>query len=160
MSEVFDPNAFMAQNVDGPMATEIRSVPEGEYTAMIDSFEADKAFTQINWNDRNTGEARSAVQFACPFVIQDEAVKSELGREKLVVYAKMFLDMDNGTLSTAPDKNVLLGQIREAVGQNNAGWSFGMLAGAGPVKVRVKHRADKNDPSKKYAEVNRVAPIR
>jgi hypothetical protein len=159
---MFDPNNFMSQNVDAPMATEMRLVPEGEYQAMIDSFEAEKAFNEIKWNDRNTGEERSAVQFSLPFSILDEALKAELERDRIIVYAKMFLDFDdNGALSAAPDKNVTLGRIRAAVGQNGAGpWNFSMLQGQGPVMIRVTHRADKNNPERKYVEVSRVAPVR
>jgi hypothetical protein len=160
-SQTFDPDTFMQQTVDEPMATEFRICPQGEYQAMIDDFDS-KAFTHVEWQDKQTGEQKSAPQFSCPFVIQDEKVKAELGREKLVVPAKMFLDINAaGGLDFGPDRNVRLGQIREATGQNVKGpWSIMNLRGAGPVMVKVTHRQDKRNPERKFAEVTRVVAIR
>jgi hypothetical protein len=157
----FDPSTFMQQNVDAPMAETFRQVPENEYPAIIDDFEAEKAFSEVNWQDKKTGEPKSAVQWSIPFVIQDGALASELDREKIVVYAKGFLDLDdNGGISTAPDRNVRLGQIRAAVGQQSGAWNFGMLKGAGPVMIRVTHRSNPKNPEQKFVEVSRVSPIR
>jgi len=34
-----------------------------------------------------------------------------------------------------------------------------MMKGKGPVMIKVTQRSDKNDPTQKYAEVNRVSKI-
>ena len=54
-------------------------------------------------------------------------------------------------------KNVALGRLREALGQNTPGkpWSFGMLVGQ-VAKVAVKHRI--TDAGDTFAEVKRVLP--
>lgn len=161
--QVFDPTQFMAQNVDAAFATDFQICPETEAQAMIDDFD-EKAFNLVKWNDKDSGEPRSATQFSCPFVIQSEEVKATMHRDKVVVPAKMFLDTDaNGQLSSAPDRNVMLGRIRAAVNQNTPGWNFSHLKGAGPVMVKVTHRSYKDKSSgemRKTAEVTRVAPIR
>ena len=54
------------------------------------------------------------------------------------------------------NKNVKLGRLREALGQNKNGqaWSFGMLKGAGPIKVSIE--PDKKNPED-YSRVVKVA---
>lgn len=154
----FDPETFMSQTVDAPLATEFEVCPEGEYQAMIDDFDS-KAFGTATWQAKDGSGEKSSPTFKCPFVIQDESVKASLGRDKVVVMADMFLDVKDGQLDTSKGKNVLLGQIRNAVGQNQAGaWSPSQLRGAGPLMVRVKHRKDKNDVTR--AEIRQVAPIK
>lgn len=156
----FDPDTFMQQTVDKENATSYRLVPEGTYKAMVDDFDS-KAFRTLKWQDKDTGEDREAVLVGVPFNILDDAIKAQLGREKLIADMSMFLDFDaTGALSVDPDKNVKLGQLKESLGQNKPGWNFSMLRGAGPVMVSVKHEVDKKDKEKKYARVVKVMPIR
>jgi len=154
----FDAGTFMNQTIDAQLDTQIKQCPEGEFRAMIDDFD-EKAFrtftSQKNGNDYTV--------FSPPFVIQDQAVQADLGRDKVVVFHKgMFIDVGvDGGLDFSKGKNVDLGKLREAVNQNVAGqpWSFNHLKGAGPVMVRVVHEADANDAEKKYARVTRVTRI-
>lgn len=153
----FDPDVFMQQTVDAPMSTVSIQCPEGEYPAMIDDFDA-KAFRTF---DRKDNEGTTTV-FSPPFIIQDETVKQMLERDKVVVYHKgMFVDIGpDGGLDTGKGKNVDIGRLREAVGQNAAGaWGFAQLRGAGPVMVKVIHQPDKDDPEKKYARVSKVTRL-
>lgn len=157
----FDPNAFMQQTVDSANATTYRLIPERTFKAMVANFEAEKIFREIKWNDKTTGEEKSAIMVNIPFEILDDALKAELDRQTLMADMSIFLDFDaTGGLSTAPDKNVRLGQLKDALGQNKPGWNFAMLRGAGPVMVQIKHEPDKNDPERKYARVAKVMPIR
>lgn len=158
---MFDPDKFMAAVVDEPMETQLRPAPEGEFRAILGEVNA-KSFNEITWTDRETGQPRSAVQLVVPCLIQDEALRAELKRENVTVMWKGFIDFNSdGTLAVGPDKNVRLGQLRAAVGQNTSGpWSFAQLSGAGPLMVKVTHRSDKNDPEKKYPEVSRVSALR
>lgn len=154
----FDPSSFMEQSIDAQLDTIVKQCPEGEYRAIIDDFDAEKAFR--TFTSQKNGQDYTV--FSPPFVIQDDAVASELGRDKIVVFHKgMFIDTDSsGGLDTSSGKNVDLGKLRDAVGQNKPGaWNFGMLKGAGPVMVRVIHESDKDDPEKKYARVSRVTKI-
>jgi hypothetical protein len=153
----FDPDTFMQQNVDAQLDTIIQQCPEGEYKAMIDDFTNDAFRTFQSKND-----GRDFTVFAPPFVIQDPNVGAQLGRDKVTVFHKgMFLDLDAaGGLDTGKGKNVDLGRLREAVGQNKAGpWNFNMLKGAGPVIVKVVHEADQRDKEKKYARVTKVVKL-
>lgn len=164
MANTFDPDAFMQTHVDAPMADTYVLCPEGDHKAMIDDFDSG-AFEQIDFEYKRgerKGEPGSMTKFTCPFVIQDPAVAQKMGVEKVVVRKQLIIDLDeNGGLATGVNKNVGLGEIRAAVGQNNAGWSFPNLRGAGPVIVRVKHRAfNKDEPDRKVAEVVRVSALR
>src|SRR5580765_1760999 len=84
---MFDPEAFMSQTIDAPLETEFLTVPAGEYTATIDDFTSE-AFEQINFEYKKgprAGTPGTMTKFSLPFVIQDEQVKQDLGRDKLVV---------------------------------------------------------------------------
>lgn len=155
----FDPNSFMAQTVDGELDTQVQLVPEGEYPAMIESIEAEKDFRHgIVGEGKKTAGATWA-NFSPRFVLQAPEVAAELGREKVVVaHEGIFLDLDStGNLDFSKGKNVNLGQLRDAVGQNKPGpWSFSNLSGAGPVMVKVSHLDGKNG---KFARVTRVAKV-
>lgn len=162
----FDPDLFMQQQVDQPLETEFRLCPEGEYQAMIGDFTSE-AFEQIDFQYKrgpNAGQPGTMTKFSCPFVISDSRLAAELGRDTATVMRQIILDIaPDGGLDFGPNKNVPLGQIRNAVGQNNPGpWQISQLRGAGPVMVRVVHRSGKrNDGSDwKNAEVDRVVPIR
>lgn len=163
----FDPDAFLQSTIDAPLETEMRLIPEGEYQAMIDDFTRD-SFEVFNFTYKKgnrAGTPGTMTKFNCPFVLNNEAVRAELGREKLLCTAQLSLDFVPGTyqLDFGPDKNIRLGQIRAAVGQNQPGqWSVQNLKGAGPLMVQVKHIAYKrNDGTEgKRVEVVRVAPIR
>lgn len=157
----FDPSTFMNQTVDAPMDTVFQQCPEGEYRAMIDDFDGN-AFDSFQGKEGTKSEGKTFVTFKPPFVIQDAAVQAELERDKVVVYhSGIFLDFDEaGRLDFGKGKNVGLGQLRDAVGQNAEGpWTFDALKGAGPVMVKVVHEADKNDAEKKYARVKKVTRI-
>lgn len=158
---MFDPETFMSQTVDAANATTYRLCPEGTYQATIDEFDPSKVAREIEWDDKKTGEKRTSIMANIPFVIQDEQVKATLERDKVVADWSSFLDFDAmGQLDTGPDKNVKLGQLKEALGQNKPGWNFLMLRGAGPVMVQVKHEQDKKDKEKYYARISKVMPIR
>ena len=76
---------------------------------------------------------------------------------------QMILDIGgDGGLDFGPNKNVNLGKVRDAVGQNAAGaWGPVQLRGAGPVMVKVTHNTfkRKDGTEGKRAEVTRVARI-
>lgn len=155
----FNPDTFVNQTVDAPLDTVVEQVPEGEYRAMIDDFDNDKAFRTFT-SEKN---GRDFTVFSPAFVIQDDAVAAQLGREKVTVFHKgIFLDIDpnTGGLDKSKGKNTDLGRLRDALGQNGPGnWSFNSLKGAGPVMVRVVHEPDRNDPEKRYARVTKVTKI-
>ena len=161
----FDPDAFMTQTMDQPLETERTLVPPGEYQMMIDDFGRDalETFEFEYKRGPNAGQQGSMTKLGVPCLVQDESVKTSLGMDKVVVFKNITLDFENGSLAFGKNKNIDLGQLRHAVGQNNPGpWSIGNLRGAGPFMGRVEHReGNRKDGTKfKIAEVTRVAPIR
>ena len=153
----FDADSFMQANVTDALSTTILSCPEGEYSAIID--------TNIQFDEvastKNPGTSFPIMRVF--YVVQDAAVKTKLKREKVTVRQDIFLDLQpSGALDTSEGKNVTLGRVRAALGQNKAGqpWSPAMLKGAGPVMIQVKHRPNEKDPTSPYAEVARVSAMK
>jgi hypothetical protein len=162
----FDPELFMQQNVDQPLETEYKLCPVGEYEAMIGDFTSD-AFETFEFEYKKgarAGQQGSMTKFNCPFIISDAKVQKELGRDSTTVTQQIILDIGtDGGLDFGPNKNVALGRIRNAVGQNAAGpWQIAKLRGCGPVMVKITHvkfkRKDGTEGER--AEIDRVAPIR
>lgn len=150
----FDPDTFMDGDVEGEMDTVIVPVPVGDYQAIIDKVEA----RQIEGKDGKPDRVVCDVIWE----VHDNAVKELLGRDKVTVKQSLWLDtLDSGALDLGPGKNVGLGKVRAALGQNKPGekWSLRMLNGAGPAMIKVGHRPDKNDPSVTYAEVKSVGMV-
>jgi hypothetical protein len=162
---MFDPETFMNQIIDEPLETEFVTVDPGEYVATIDDFTSE-AFEQIHFEYKKGARAGTPgimTKLTLPFVIQDDAVKQLLEMEKVVVRKQLILDLqDNGDLDWGTNKNIDLGRIRAAVGQNDPGpWSISKLRGAGPVMVKVtKVPFERKDGSKgERTEIERVVRI-
>lgn len=162
----FNPDEFMTQTIDQPLETEFKLCPAGEYQAMIDDFTSE-AFEKFDFEYQrgpNAGLPGSMTKFNCPFVINDEKAKAELNRDKVVVSKQIILDIakDSGQLDWGTNKNIALGQIRSAAGQNSPGpWSISQLRGAGPCMVKVEHITfkRKDGTEGKRAEVTRVVKL-
>ena len=145
----FDPNSFFNETVDGAFSTSPEPIPEGEYLAVIASGE--KAVVV-----RNT---KSSVVLDIQWEIQDAELAESLGRSTVSVRQSIFLDTTSqGTLDRGKGKNVSLGRLRAALGQNDASkpWSFGMLRGAGPAMIRVTQRPNPEDETIVYNDVKGV----
>lgn len=157
----FDPDAFMSQTVDEPMATNLQGVPEGEYTAMVGDFDR-TAFRTVTVTSKQTGLTNDRPVLEVPFLINDDALKAKLGREQVTHRETYWLDLGpDGRLDTGPDKNVRLGQLRAALNQNspNVPWAPSMLRNMGPVRIVIKTTSDKRDPDKKYTNITKYAKI-
>lgn len=145
---VFDPTQFLNQTVTDSFETRFTPIPENEYLASIDDI-------KMRVLDK-TGSVILDVSWA----ILDDNLKANLGLDKPMVRQSVFLDLDaNGKLAVGQNKNITLGRIRDAVGQNIAGQPWGplMLKGAGPAKIKVTQRQDQNDPTKIFNDVAMVA---
>lgn len=145
----FDPDAFMQETVDAEMDTVVLPCPPGTYQAQID----DVKLREVEIN----GEKRYPMDVS--YNVLDDAVRNELGREKVIVRQTIWLDIDpvTGKLDYGKGKNVGLGKLREACGMNASGRAFalGQLRDQ-QVTVVTGLRPDKNDASIKYAEVKTV----
>jgi|SRR5215471_458835 len=165
----FDPAAFLTSTVDQPLETERTLCPPGEYKMYVDDF-TQEALEEIEFTYKKDGRGHSAGDkgvmhvFNCPIVIDDDAVKQKMDMDRVVVFKRMILDLDdNGQLAWGKNKNIDLGQLRHATGQNAAGpWSIGNLRGAGPFMGRVDSKSGERKDGSRFEnrEVGRVAPIR
>lgn len=151
---MFDPNVLLDQEVEGSNATKLRPCPAGEFTAIIDGIKL------RSWAKKDDPTV-NGVSLDVMLDIQDQAIREELGRDKILVKHSCSLDFvidGNGkpVLDMHKDKNVDLGRLRAACGLNDPDrkFSLNMLNGQA-VKVMVSHRQDPEDPETVYAEVNR-----
>lgn len=149
----FDPTSFLQQTMtDTAFATSRTPIPEGEYTAVIDDVKA-----------RSTNNGQILVDVSWNVI--DEALRTKMGRtgdQKLFARQSVFLDLDaNGKLLGGEDKNVDLGKIRKAVGQNIAGQAWGplMLKGAGPATIRIKQKPNEDNPEEPFVNVTAVRAL-
>ena len=148
---MFDPEELLNAQASDANQTRMDPVPEGEYQAIIEDVQASKI-----------GDKEIPV-LNVRWKIEDPELAQRLNRQEVQVRQTVFLDIDeSGSLATGANKNIQLGRLREAVGQNKKGqpWSPRNLIGAGPALVSVTHRQDKNDPEIVYDQVQRVAPLK
>lgn len=145
----FDADAFMQETVDAEMDTVVLPCPPGTYSAQIEDIKV----REIESN----GEKRYPMDVI--YNVLDDAVRNELGREKVTVRQTIWLDFDpvTGKLDASKGKNVGLGKLREACGMNASGKAFSLLQLKDQqVSIVTGLRADKNDATIKYAEVKTV----
>jgi hypothetical protein len=104
-------------------------------------------------------EGETGYRMVIKWAIQDEEAKRQVERDHLSVTQSVLLDIteDGNGLDFGKGKNVGLGQIRGAIGQNTPGqpWSPAMIEGS-TAKVNVKAGVYNNMPT---AEVNGVTSI-
>lgn len=146
----FDPEAFLNAQQQGANATQFKPCPAGEYPAVADDVKPRE------WVSQEKGT--SGVALDVFWSIDSDAVRNELGREKVIVVQGIFLDLTpSGALDMGENKNVRLGQLREAVGLNdpNQPFSFGMIRGKA-AKVKVEHEIYKNAPMAKVTGAVRL----
>jgi hypothetical protein len=150
-----DYSHLLDAQVDDAMATFIRPIPEGDYKARIDSLE----IVSISIN-KGQNAGKEMPQAVILWEILDEGLTAQLGRTPKV-RQQAWLDLDaTGNLDTGPDKNVRLGQIREALGLNGAGFRLGQLKGSLPCLIHVTQRPNEQNPDAPYNDVSRVTKLR
>lgn len=146
MSSTFDPDMFMNQTTTDANDTSYVPIPEGEFRAVIEEVKArtagDKPVLEVKWN------------------IDDDTVRAETGMDKPSCRQTVWLDLTaQGGLDMGKGKNVGLGKLRDALGQNAPGkpWMPGMLVGQ-VAMVKIKHRSGK-EPGEIFADVKEVAAL-
>lgn len=142
----FDPESFMTESTEAAMDTVVVPCPAGTYQAQVDDVKVRKV--EVN------GEERYPMDVS--YNVLDDAVRAELGREKVIVRQTIWLDLDpvTGKLDNSKGKNVQLGKLRAACGMNEHGKAFAPVQLKDQlVTIVTGLRPDKNDPEVKYAEV-------
>lgn len=135
---MFDAAAFLDQTITDASSTSSLPCPKGSYTAIIEKVEP-RAWA-------NAEKGTSGVSLNVTWNIDDTTAKELTGRDKVVVFQSIFLDLnDTGGLDLRKGKNVQIGKLREAVNLNTPGqpFNFNMLVGR-PAKVQVAHRIDRS----------------
>lgn len=155
----FDPQQFMNTPAD-PLPVSYEVIPEGEYQMLLDSDPKMLEVRKIEGVSSKSGDPYLFYQLELSCLVLDEKVKAKLGRDKVTARMRINLDFDgDGKLTNGPNRNVALGQLRDALGQNKPGWTPAQLLGAGPFIGRVKHSSSKTNPEQKFAEVVKAGKI-
>jgi hypothetical protein len=144
----FNPETFLFTETTNAFETETVPVPVGEWSAIIKSIKP-----------RALSDGRGVLDVY--WIVLDEEVKAELDMAEPMVRQSIWLDLDdNGNLADGKNKNVQLGQLRDAVSQNRKGqpWAPGMLINQ-MAKVKVSHSIDKRDNKTVQADVTGVTAI-
>lgn len=146
---MLDPDQFLSGSVNGAMSTAITPVPEGEFQAVA----TDVTLREFEYR-RGDKAGTTGYALDVTWEISDDNVRTQLGRTP-TVRQSMILDLNGDALDMSDGKNVGLGKLRKAVGQNQEGrpWSPVMLKGAVAV-IQVKQRMDGDTI---YTDVARVA---
>lgn len=146
-----NPEDFLNQTTDEANDTVIPVCDEGEYSALVEEI----IFKEVNIK-KGERAGQTAYMLEVFWAIQDEGQTAQLGFVPKVKQG-LWLDMteDGNGIDRGKGKNVRLGRLREAVGQNVAGqpWSPNMLKGQVAV-VKVEHSMEGENI---YANINRVA---
>ena len=154
---MFNPEDFMNSAAD-PLATQFETCPEGEFPFIIDSDPAQLIPKELSGTSKKTGNAYHFWQLELNCICQSDEVRQKVGRDKVVVRLRLNLDLDdNGRLEVGPNKNVGLGQLRDALGQNTPGWTPKNLLGAGPFIGKVTQT--KTDKGGVFADISRVGKV-
>lgn len=147
---MFDVQTLVDIQIEGSNSTSAVPVPEGEYIATI------KEFKPRPWSSKDG--TMSGVSLDVSWEVEDANVTAVTGRDKNTVKQSIGLDFtDSNSLDMGRGKNVGLGRLREAIGQNEPGkpFSFNNLPGQ-IAKISVKHRSANDGTDTVYAEVKAV----
>lgn len=136
----FNPDTFMTEQQTVQLDTEYTLIPEGEYQAVIKDV-----------IPRVVAGGSSILDLV--WLIDDESVRELTGMEEPTCKQGLWLDLDaNNHLEGGANKNLALGKVRTALGQNDGQpWSPTMLLGQ-PAMVYIAP-----DKTGKYSNVTQVA---
>ena len=150
----FNADVFLTQETVGANDTKFDPVPENEYIGLIEKL----VVRELKFDD-----GRKQVVADLTWKIQaNDDLKAQMNMDEIRVRQSLFLDREpNGALSTGKNKNVSLGKLRDALGQNDPtrAWFLKMLEGAGPARIRTKNAPDKKNPDNIYSNVVAVAAL-
>ena len=150
----FDVASFMNESIDSVLDTKIEPIPEGEHMAQIGVGEKDIDIA-VGVSTKNQ---KPWMRLDMMLTFTDPNLAAQLKREQVKGRYSIMLDLnEQGRLDLRPQRNVNLGKLRDAVGQNRPGpWNFNMLKGQ-PIKVKVKHKTlDSGDTVSEVVGVTRA----
>ena len=142
----FNPDEFLMSESEETLATKFIPWPEGECEVFVQDVKADK----VGQNNRPV--------LKVIFSTQAQEIKDHLSMDEPKLNHTVWLDIDEetGRLAAGTNKNIGLGRLREALGQNNgSAWAPSHMIGQ-PCVISVGHDPDKNDPETVYARVTAI----
>jgi hypothetical protein len=150
----FNPDIFLQGTYTDAGSTKTTPHPIGEYIGIIT-----EAVARQVQGKKDPGQYYVFLDYTVEVPVPVEA-QEELGREtsKLRYSGSLDLTPQNG-IDWGKGKNVWLGRLREAIGQNIPGqeWHPRMPVGR-PIKVIVGHRTGDN-PDDLYSDIKSIAPV-
>lgn len=152
VGSVFDPNLILGSGSEEALSTRGIPIPVGEYLAQI----MDLVPRNVQ-GVKDTSKWYQFLDIKLEIKLSPEA-QAELGRETTTRNHSVGLDLTaQGNLDYGRGKNIGLGRMREATGQNVPGqpWNPMMLKGQ-VVKVSVKHEPDPRDPDNKLDRIDKI----
>lgn len=147
---MFDAQAFLDSAVQGENSTERALIPEGEYVVEIEDIDVKPTKNPL------------FVNMILKTVVDHEEAAAHLGRKtnpfKYNFTTLLELD-ETGGLDMGEGKNIHLGQMRKALGQNNPAkpWKFSDLIG-GQVMIQLVHEQQK-DSDRVNERIRRIVSI-
>lgn len=147
---VFNPTQLMNVELTATMDTTVIPIPEGDWPGVVDKVE----FRQVDAKDKSTTYTFMEVTWS----LSDSEIEAVTGRDRNTCRQSVSIDLTpHGTFDLAKGKNIQLGRLRDALGQNTAApWQPGQLVGQAAV-CSVKHRM--LDSGDVMAEIKRVAAL-
>lgn len=152
----FNAEAFMQAKHKGALDTKLPVVPIGEYRLQLERLVPREQ--EVKKGER---KGETIVILDVIWEVLDERLKELLNMAKVTVRQSLFLDLTpEGQLDFGKAKNVALGRLREALGQNDPKkeWFPNMMLGA-IVKGKVDHQPNEEDPTSPFSKVTSVAPL-
>lgn len=149
----FNPDTFLSMETANALPSKYTPYPAAEYRANVTDVKGATVKT------KNGDKPVLTVTFG---LLDADNIRSQLGLDanaELTVRRDYWLDLtDGGAWDFGPNKNVQLGQLREALGQNKPGqpWSPLMMRGAGPVLIKVGIGSSEKSPDVEFNTVDRV----
>lgn len=154
---MLNPQEFLGMTMQGANATKLELIPEAEYTAQIGVDGLDLKSFKYKKGDR---EGQDGYRMTVKWEIDDPdgSLERTLGRKPTQIQSIMLDVTEQGSLDMGKGRNVGLGRLREAVGQNTDGkpWQPAMLIGQ-RAKIKIKHTINKENGDMQ-AEVEKVLP--
>jgi hypothetical protein len=138
---MIDVKQMLAASFTEPNATKRELIPPKDYLALIKDVD-------LEVFPGKKDPTKSFLKLNLQYSIDDPALRTALGRDEVVKFDNFLLDMtDAGTLDFGRGKNVRLGRLREACGQNVPGnpWSFPMLKGQ-VVRIKIGQELYNGEP--------------
>lgn len=141
----FDPELFMQTKTSSPLATKVVGPTPGTYKAIIDDVKPPRV------------NPSGSVVMDVVWLIDNAEIAAKMGRKPTVKQA-VWLDFEGGMLATGEGKNVSLGRVREAIGQNSGEeWSPSMMkGGVANIKVVSDINKETGDDYGKVVAVSRL----